>query len=607
MDWVGSSGQRERERERERETRGRGEAGMAFVTRASSRQAPAATSAAAPSTSAFFRDASLARRVPTGEGRRRRRRRCPLAGPRASGGDSEAGESRTSTVDGSQADRAVNSALGRPAGRRRVTSCECAEESLYELLAVAQEDGQDISGVDLHEATLEALVEVVVEAGNPDLAVDLFRVLYGGSRTQLPFTFSFDATRARSFLLIRLIRSLYLQAALKFLEDSCKVSMPGPDQVSFGTVVSCPTCGEGVSLSVVKAFHGEETIACASCKYQYDLYSGQVVSCESEVPDDKFSAGDLLQRVSKARVFAGNGNRFALTHKLVVDAPDGTARAYKFATETDEVPASVGDRVTLVCASAVDAKAGAGGGPLAPIPPGAAKGEPRSLYNHRQGKNVPLLRSFDPDSGIPLKWLVLGAALFAGGDSTSALINPDFPALIAAGAVGVTSAGAVAKQLVLPQLAKLPSNGLASVEYRQQFLGQYDIIKGKLDDLLVSMNEDIQLLSRLWSLHHKIEALGTSGSYDARLQKILASATTLEDRVGAKMQLVEGYSRVSHMIEIEIELDADIDAAEASVARTGITEELVRVEELEDLKEEWTLQVEAKDEIERLLGSDQLG
>ena len=144
-------------------------------------------------------------------------------------------------------------------------------------------------------------------------------------------------------------------------------------------------------------------------------------------------------------------------------------------------------------------------------------------------------------------------------------------------------------------------------EFRQQFLGQYDIIKGKLDDLLVSMNEDIQLLSRLWSLHHKIEALGTSGSYDARLQKILASATTLEDRVGAKMQLVEGYSRVSHMIEIEIELDADIDAAEASVARTGITEELVRVEELEDLKEEWTLQVEAKDEIERLLGSDQLG
>ena len=63
------------------------------------------------------------------------------------------------------------------------------------------------------------------------------------------------------------------------------------------------------------------------------------MSCESEVPDDKFSAGDLLQRVSKARVFAGNGNRFALTHKLVVDAPDGTARAYKFATETDEVPA----------------------------------------------------------------------------------------------------------------------------------------------------------------------------------------------------------------------------------------------------------------------------
>ena len=53
--------------------------------------------------------------------------------------------------------------------------------------------------------------------------------------------------------------------------------------------------------------------------------------------------------------------------------------------------------------------------------------------------------------------------------------------------------------------------------------------------------------------------------------------------------------------EIEVELDADIDAAEARVAISDINEQMDRVRELEDLKEEWSIQVESKDEIEKLL------
>ncbi|QDZ21171.1 hypothetical protein HOP50_05g36970 [Chloropicon primus] len=524
------------------------------------------------------------------------------------GNASEEAETRTVSDENgkrddgnAEADRALTSLLSRPASRRRVTSCDCAEEGLYELLMVAQEGGYDNSAEwSLRESSLERLVEMIVEDGNPDLAVDLFRVVYGGSRSQLPFKWIFDASRFRSFVLVCLIRSLYLENALKFLEDSCKVSMPGPDQVSFGTVVPSPSAPSS-SLTVVKSFHGEETVACASSRYLFDCYSGMVVSAESDAPASR-SEGAVFELLEK-RVFAGNSNKYALNHKIVVDAPDGTARAYKFATETDELPAKVGDRVTVICASNSESA----GGSFPPIPPGSFKGEPKSLYNHRQRKTTQLLRTFDPNSGVALKWIVLGTALLAGGDSSSALINPDFPALIAAGALGVTAAGAAAKELILPQLAKLPTNTLASAELRQEFLQQYDVIIGKLDELLVSINEDIQLLGRLWGLHHKIEALGSSGSYDARLQKILGSASTLEDRVASKLQLIEGYSRVSHMIEIEVELDADIDAAETRVAMSGITVELGKVEELEELKDEWTMQVEAKDEIERLLGSsDQL-
>ena len=48
--------------------------------------------------------------------------------------------------------------------------------------------------------------------------------------------------------------------------------------------------------------------------------------------------------------------------------------------------------------------------------------------------------------------------------------------------------------------------------YRQEFLEQYGVMREKLASVLASACEDIQLLSRLWALHHKIEAVG-EGAY----------------------------------------------------------------------------------------------
>ena len=541
------------------------------------------------------------------------RLRCFAAGGRrrdesSRGGKDESTREVEVTEGESQSDTPL-SLLLKPANRRRVTSCECAEDSLYELLEIGQSSGRERdpkgSEWEWKDETWKELVELSIEDGNPKLATDLFRVLCGGSKSRIPFKWSLDESEARTFLLIRLIRSLYVENALTFLEDSCKVSLQtrGADQISFGSVVSCPYCcgsakGEtgrerenDVPLAVVKPFEGAQTVPCASCRYQFDLYSGNIVSAKTEAP----TFVPFFQR----KIFGGGGQAGLAVHSFNVESPDGTARAYKFATATDEIPGKVGDRVTMIAASASKPSGlGLGG---APIPPGWKKGEARAVYNHRQGKTTSLLRAADPNSGIPLQYIALGSALLAGGDLASGLLNPDLPALIAAGTLGVSAAGAVTNQFVFPQLAKLPSGDLFVIECRQQFLGQYDVMKRKLDDLLASACEDIQLLSRLWNLHHKIEALGSNESYDARLQKILSSATILEDRIGAKVQLIEGYSRVSHMIEIEVELDADIDAAEARVAISDINEQMDRVRELEDLKEEWSIQVESKDEIEKLL------
>jgi hypothetical protein len=48
-----------------------------------------------------------------------------------------------------------------------------------------------------------------------------------------------------------------------------------------------------------------------------------------------------------------------------------------------------------------------------------------------------------------------------------------------------------------------------------------------------------------------------------------------------------------NMIEIEVEMEMQVAAAELA----GIEEQLVRLEELEELKGEWQVQAEAQDEV----------
>jgi hypothetical protein len=57
------------------------------------------------------------------------------------------------------------------------------------------------------------------------------------------------------------------------------------------------------------------------------------------------------------------------------------------------------------------------------------------------------------------------------------------------------------------------------------------------------------------------------------------------------------------MIEIEVEMDSDVLAAEAVNNTENIAQQIEQIMELENLEEKWKIQAEANDEAERLLSS----
>ena len=63
------------------------------------------------------------------------------------------------------------------------------------------------------------------------------------------------------------------------------------------------------------------------------------------------------------------------------------------------------------------------------------------------------------------------------------------------------------------------------------------------------------------------------------------------------MRLERRYARLANMVEIEVEMDTEVVAAEVA----GIDEQIAALEEVADLQDEARLQAQAQDEVERLL------
>jgi hypothetical protein len=386
---------------------------------------------------------------------------------------------------------------------------------------------------------------------------------------------------------------------------------------AFGLVVRSPLPPHG-PLTVVPPHEGAQAAADSASRYEFELFSGEVAAISSEaLPSSGGGVGALLgAALRSAGLTSARAGPPAAVHELVVRSPSGLARTFRAASATADVPARVGERVTVVCSPQRNAPSRA---PrrrllLTPSPPGSRPGEPLEVTNHASGAVMPLLRapakgSTSATGGVP-GWAVPLAVLVAGSDAASALVDPALPALLAAG-FAATAVSAVAGSTVLvPKLKQLPAASVEVEAARQKLLAQHQGLALKAAGALAEARDDVRALSRLWQLQAKMEAVdngagggagggllssgeggspsgsgaaspdnnGGSGAaaaaaaalaapassssppssslaYGARIGRVAQARSEIEQRLARRLELLDGYARVMAMIEIEIELD----------------------------------------------------
>ncbi|GFR42706.1 hypothetical protein Agub_g3629 [Astrephomene gubernaculifera] len=418
-------------------------------------------------------------------------------------------------------------------------------------------------------------------------------------------------------LVMGLCQQLCIVEALQVLADIKVQGLPrGSEEVGFGKVITSPLAPDR-PLTVVQPQEGAKVVADGYSRYEYELFSGTVLSCSSTalVPP-----GNMLLRGLGRRLGLIRKPPVAAVHEFVLQAPDSTSRTFRVGTETTAVPAQVGERVTVVSAPTRNVRKG---GLFNASPPGAKPGEALTATNHKTGVVLPLLKppvSAEQANSLP-SWVLPLVVLLAGGDAASSLLDPALPLLLAASAVSLAGGSMVGSQVLVPKLKQLPDTKVRVEYVRQQLLGQYNALASKAATVLTESSEDIRVLARLWQLQNKMEAVSASSSspstllaqlppslagagsgsaaaaYEARIGRVSRARANIEERLARRIELLEGYGRVMSMIEIEVEMDIEVPAAEVA----GIQEQLARLVELEAVQEDWRAQAEARDEVERLL------
>ncbi|GJN35183.1 hypothetical protein PR202_gb23942 [Eleusine coracana subsp. coracana] len=211
----------------------------------------------------------------------------------------------------------------------------------------------------------------------------------------------------------------------------------------------------------------------------------------------------------------------------MICTPSGTARTHRFATQTVELPAQEGERVTISLAAPSNVYREMGPVKISARARGFRPGEPMCLTNHINGQVSKLLRAPSKNEGpflLSPYLLVGGLALLASGDAASAFIDPTLPRLITATVVASAAVGTTLNQL--------PQKAVDIVAIQQQLLSQYDVLQTRLKDL---------------------------------------------------KQLAE--NELCSMIEIEVEMDYNVIAAEAASSAERISEQIQQLMEIDSLEE----------------------
>uniref|UniRef100_A0A453K2E1 Uncharacterized protein n=1 Tax=Aegilops tauschii subsp. strangulata TaxID=200361 RepID=A0A453K2E1_AEGTS len=263
--------------------------------------------------------------------------------------------------------------------------------------------------------------------------------------------------RTYALLVQRLAAALRVSDAIRIVDYVSRAGVSSAEEVPFGITVRCPTCM--VAIAVAQPQHGTQVVSCSKCRYQYELFSGDVTSIESEEVSMDISAFEkALQFINVMK-----DDLPAAVHSIVIRTPSGTARTHRFATKTVELPAQGGERVTISLAAPANAYRQMGPLKIAARSKGFSPGEPMCLTNHVSGEISKLLRVPSKNAG-PLflsPYLVVGAvALLASGDAVSAFIDPSLPRLITATAIASAAVGTTLNQVILPETRKVCLNSM---------------------------------------------------------------------------------------------------------------------------------------------------
>ncbi|GAQ81528.1 hypothetical protein KFL_000830100 [Klebsormidium nitens] len=456
-----------------------------------------------------------------------------------------------------------------------------------------------------------ALILAALEAGNADLAFGMLEAMraaglkarMGKGGHEWRWRWSPPDVKVYAALVRGLAASLRVGEAIDVVGQVRRRGLPKGEEVSFGKVVGCPSC-RNASLAVVQPQHGVQVVPCSQCRYQFELASGTVTEAESEAISSDQS---LFQRAFRLLRFRRSPPPAAV-HSLVVRAPDGVARTHRFATDSVEIPAQVGDRVT-VCSACPSSARGPGLGPLRgnTRTPGWQPGEPMALTNHATGRVNRLLRAPAREgagAARDLSMLVPAIVILAGGDAATGLISPDLPGLLAIGVTGTVVAGGLARSYLLPRLNQLPTRVAERVAVRQELLAQHEALQTQLAGLADAAAAEVRMLARMCQLANKMEAVGEPAAYSARIRRVREAREGLDQRLAARLELMDSFAKVASMIEIEVEMDNDVLAAESAGAAANIAEEVERLMELNSLQSQWQIQAEANEEVERLLRTE---
>ncbi|CAN1178063.1 hypothetical protein LINPERHAP2_LOCUS33465 [Linum perenne] len=462
----------------------------------------------------------------------------------------------------------------------RVSAAKRADEAL-DIIAEVSQRSSGVVGV----PDCCSIINAALDRNNSELALSVFYAMRSsfdqndGSIQR--WKWSRPNVRIYTSLVRGLAASLKVSDALKTIEYICRVGVSPSEEVPFGKVIRCPTCF--VAVAVAQPQHGVQIASCSKCRYKYELVSGAIASINSEEISMElpvWEKGLRFVQIMKQRTPAA-------VHSIVVETPSGTARTQRFSTETVDLPAQEGERVTI--ASAAPSYVYRSVGPLKFTPKSSSvyPGEPLCLTNHENGRETPLLRPPAKDGRLSLlspSVLVPLVAILATGDVASGMVDPNLPQLLSIAAFTSISAGAAINTLVLPQLNQLPQKSADAISIKQQLLAQYDVLQSRIKDLKESAEKEVWMLARMCQLENKIFAVGEP-AYRARRTRVKKVREGLEDSLKGRIELIDSYARISSMIEIEVELDSDVLAAEAVSNVENIAGQIQQIMELEDLEE----------------------